>query len=169
MFKSQFVISRSGASTLSEITALGKPTILIPYKFAKNNHQEKNAKWLVNKGAGIMLLEEELTVESSLFWRLMCEYYYNAINNSKSSSKRIETMQEILEDIIAPLPALSLLLKTNIEQQNEYIANQLLEIVRFSDLSNEAGRLKISKYLYFLVCVYLLFDKHKLRRLFMKL
>ncbi len=64
MFKSQFVISRSGASTLSEITALGKPTILIPYKFAKNNHQEKNAKWLVNKGAGIMLLEDELTVEN---------------------------------------------------------------------------------------------------------
>ena len=64
MFKSQFVISRSGASTLSEITALGKPSILIPYKFAKNNHQEKNAKWLIDKGAGAMLLEDELTVEN---------------------------------------------------------------------------------------------------------
>jgi len=64
MFKSQFVISRSGASTLSEISALGKPSILIPYKFAKNNHQEKNAKWLIDKGAGTMLLENELTVEN---------------------------------------------------------------------------------------------------------
>ena len=64
MFKSQFVISRSGASTLSEITALGKPSILIPYKFAKNNHQEKNAKWLIDKGAGTMLLEDELTVKN---------------------------------------------------------------------------------------------------------
>ena len=64
MFKSQFIISRSGASTLSEISALGKPSILIPYKFAKNNHQEKNAKWLIDKGAGTMLLENELTVEN---------------------------------------------------------------------------------------------------------
>ena len=61
MFKCQFVISRSGSSTLSEMTALGKPAILIPYKFAKNNHQQKNAEWLVNKGAGIMLLEDELS------------------------------------------------------------------------------------------------------------
>ena len=37
---------------------------MIPYKFAKNNHQEKNAKWLVNKRAGIMLLEDELTIEN---------------------------------------------------------------------------------------------------------
>ena len=64
MFESQFVISRSGASTLSEITALGKPSILIPYKFAKNNHQEKNAKWLIDKKAGEILLEDELTEES---------------------------------------------------------------------------------------------------------
>ena len=64
MYKCQFVISRSGASTLSEISALGKPSILIPYKFAKNNHQEKNAKWLTDKGGGTMLLEDELTVEN---------------------------------------------------------------------------------------------------------
>ena len=64
MFESQFVISRSGASTLSEIKALGKPSILIPYKFAKNNHQEKNAKWLIDKKAGEILLEVELTEES---------------------------------------------------------------------------------------------------------
>lgn len=61
MYKSKFVICRAGASTLSEITTLGKPSILIPYKFAKNNHQEKNASWLVSKGAGIILREDELT------------------------------------------------------------------------------------------------------------
>ena len=61
IFKSQFVISRSGSSTLSEITSLGRPAILIPYKFAKNNHQEKNAEWLVSKGGGKMILENEIT------------------------------------------------------------------------------------------------------------
>ena len=61
MFESQLVISRSGSSTLSEITTLGKPAILIPYKFAKNNHQEKNANWLVKKGGAKMFLENDLT------------------------------------------------------------------------------------------------------------
>ena len=61
MFKSNFIISRSGASTLSEIITLGKASILIPYKLAKNNHQEKNAKWLVKKGGAKMFLENDLT------------------------------------------------------------------------------------------------------------
>ena len=35
------------------------------YKFAKNNHQEKNAKWLIDKKAGEMLLEDKLTEEKN--------------------------------------------------------------------------------------------------------
>ena len=62
MFKSHLVISRAGASSLSEIAALGKPAILVPYKFAKNNHQIKNAKWFVEKGAGIILKEKDLNI-----------------------------------------------------------------------------------------------------------
>ncbi len=61
IFKSQFVVSRSGASSLSEITALGKPALLIPYKFSKNNHQLKNAKWFVKNGCGSYLEENKLT------------------------------------------------------------------------------------------------------------
>ena len=64
MFKSQLVISRSGASTLSEIITLGKASILIPYKLAKSNHQEENAKWLERKKASVIILEDELTKEN---------------------------------------------------------------------------------------------------------
>ena len=64
MFKSQLVISRSGASTLSEIITLGKPSILIPYKLAKNNHQEENAKWLERNKASVIIKEDKLTKEN---------------------------------------------------------------------------------------------------------
>lgn len=55
------VISRAGATTLSEICATGKPSILIPYPYAAANHQETNALKLQRLGAGIMIKDSELT------------------------------------------------------------------------------------------------------------
>jgi UDP-N-acetylglucosamine--N-acetylmuramyl-(pentapeptide) pyrophosphoryl-undecaprenol N-acetylglucosamine transferase len=49
--KADLVISRAGATTLSEIAIFGKPSILIPFPHAANNHQFKNAKILENKRA----------------------------------------------------------------------------------------------------------------------
>ncbi len=57
------VISRSGASSLAEITALGLPSILIPSPNVTNNHQEANARSLVNAGAAELILEKDLTGE----------------------------------------------------------------------------------------------------------
>ncbi|MDY6854344.1 MAG: undecaprenyldiphospho-muramoylpentapeptide beta-N-acetylglucosaminyltransferase [Thermodesulfobacteriota bacterium] len=54
------VICRAGATTLSEITLFGKASILIPFSFAANNHQEKNARVLLNKEAAKMILERDL-------------------------------------------------------------------------------------------------------------
>jgi len=58
------VISRAGATTLAEITALGKPSILIPYPYAAAKHQEFNAMKLREMGAAYMLPEEQMTGES---------------------------------------------------------------------------------------------------------
>lgn len=60
---SDIIISRCGASTLSEITALGKPSILIPYPYATDNHQEYNARALEKSGAAIVILERDLNAE----------------------------------------------------------------------------------------------------------
>ena len=54
------VIARSGAGTVSEIAAVGRPSILIPLKIAMDNHQEANAEGLVEAGAADMLLEDNL-------------------------------------------------------------------------------------------------------------
>ena len=55
------VICRAGASSLSEIQALGKPSILIPSPNVTENHQYHNAMALVNKNAAILIEEKNLT------------------------------------------------------------------------------------------------------------
>jgi UDP-N-acetylglucosamine--N-acetylmuramyl-(pentapeptide) pyrophosphoryl-undecaprenol N-acetylglucosamine transferase len=57
------VVSRAGATTLAEITALGKPAILIPYPHAAGRHQEFNAIKLGEMGAAYVMLESEMTGE----------------------------------------------------------------------------------------------------------
>lgn len=56
------VVSRSGATTLAELTRLGKPAILVPYPHAAANHQELNALAMVDAGAARMVRDSELTV-----------------------------------------------------------------------------------------------------------
>lgn len=58
------VIGRSGASTLSELQALGKPSILIPSPYVTENHQYHNAMALVENGAALILEEKNLTPDS---------------------------------------------------------------------------------------------------------
>ena len=57
------VISRAGAMTISELSALGLPSILIPYPQATDNHQFYNAKFLVDKNAAEMILDKDLEPE----------------------------------------------------------------------------------------------------------
>jgi UDP-N-acetylglucosamine--N-acetylmuramyl-(pentapeptide) pyrophosphoryl-undecaprenol N-acetylglucosamine transferase len=68
--RADMVVSRAGATTVSELAALGKPSILIPYPFAANRHQETNALMLVRVGGAEMILEQDLSGES-LAERLM--------------------------------------------------------------------------------------------------
>ncbi len=63
MAAADLVICRSGAMTLSELSVLGKPSILIPSPNVTNDQQTKNAKLLSSGGAAILLSEEELTEE----------------------------------------------------------------------------------------------------------
>jgi UDP-N-acetylglucosamine--N-acetylmuramyl-(pentapeptide) pyrophosphoryl-undecaprenol N-acetylglucosamine transferase len=55
------IISRSGATTLAELTRLGKPAVLIPYPYAAANHQELNASAMVEAGAAVMIKDAELS------------------------------------------------------------------------------------------------------------
>ncbi|MCP4681436.1 MAG: undecaprenyldiphospho-muramoylpentapeptide beta-N-acetylglucosaminyltransferase [Desulfobacterales bacterium] len=70
--RADLVISRAGATTISELAVLGKPSILIPYPYATNQHQDINARSLVGVGAAKMISQGELDGESIA--RLMMGY-----------------------------------------------------------------------------------------------
>lgn len=60
MAAADLVVSRAGAMTISEITVLGKPSVLVPLKIAANDHQLFNAKVMEDNGASVIIYEDEL-------------------------------------------------------------------------------------------------------------
>ena len=66
MAAADVVMCRAGASTISELTAIAKPSILVPSPNVTNNHQEKNARVLANQGAAILLREKDCVGDTLL-------------------------------------------------------------------------------------------------------
>jgi UDP-N-acetylglucosamine--N-acetylmuramyl-(pentapeptide) pyrophosphoryl-undecaprenol N-acetylglucosamine transferase len=63
MARAHLIIARSGASTLSELTVIGRPAILIPYPFAMDDHQAANADVLQKAGAAWVIRQDALSAE----------------------------------------------------------------------------------------------------------
>ena len=59
MRAADLVICRAGASTISELTALGQPAIIVPSPNVVHNHQERNARVLADAGGAVMILEKD--------------------------------------------------------------------------------------------------------------
>ena len=102
------MVSRSGATTISELTVLGLPTIFIPSPYVTNNHQYKNAMDLVNNKAGLIIEEKEISkakLINTIDKLLTDEKTYQEIKNNllnigiKNSSSRIyNTLKEMIMD-----------------------------------------------------------------------
>lgn len=105
MAAADMIICRAGATTLAEVTARGIPAILIPYPYASENHQEHNAKSLVNGGAAVMILDRALQGE------LLKDQVLELLDNSGRLATMHEKSLELgrpraLEDILNILEAL---------------------------------------------------------------
>ena len=83
------IITRAGASTMSEILALNIPSIFIPSPYVTNNHQYKNAMDLVSKNAGLMLEEKDLTKDNLI----------NLIDKTLSDKESYKTIKNNLKDL----------------------------------------------------------------------
>jgi len=68
-------ICRAGASTLAELSASGRASVLVPYPFAAENHQEYNARALAERGAARLILDRDLTGEG--IWQQIAELTSN--------------------------------------------------------------------------------------------
>ena len=61
--ESDLIVSRAGATTCAELIASGKPSLLVPFAGASENHQEPNARELERAGGAEVILEKDLTPE----------------------------------------------------------------------------------------------------------
>ena len=95
MAAADLVICRAGASTIGELTALGKPAILVPSPFVAANHQYKNAKVLADRG-GVELIEEKDCTGEGL---------YKAALELLSDGGRRAAMGRALKELASPYAA----------------------------------------------------------------
>lgn len=83
------IVSRAGASTLSEIIALQIPSILIPSPYVPNNHQYKNAVDLVEKNAALLIEEKNLS------GKLLVDKIDELINNKELYNEMKENLKKL--------------------------------------------------------------------------
>lgn len=81
------IVTRAGASTLSEIISLEVPSILIPSPYVTDNHQYKNAMDLVNKDAALIIEEKDLSVVKLI----------NMIDSVLNDESKVKTIKENLK------------------------------------------------------------------------
>ncbi len=92
LLKSQMVISRAGASTLAELTAMGRPAILVPLGIAADDHQTANAARVEAAGGGWVIPEQDFTVErlAALLGKL-----YEDMGDMHSASDQMRTLARL--------------------------------------------------------------------------
>lgn len=108
MAAADVVLCRAGASTISEITAIAKPSVLVPSPNVTANHQEKNARVLADQGAAILLREQDCgehtlydTVELLMQERDRRDAMVRALNAMavpNAGEKIYQTLREIMRD-----------------------------------------------------------------------
>ena len=88
MAAADVIISRAGASSCNEIAASGTPCILIPSPNVTDNHQEKNARAIADRGGAVLVLEKECTAQK----------LYDEVKAILSDKQRQKEMSEALRE-----------------------------------------------------------------------
>ena len=104
MRAADLVICRAGASTVSEITALAVPAIVVPSPYVPNNHQEKNARILEQRGGAQVILEADCT--GDMLYRAAAEILGNeerraAMRRGMASMGILNATERIYDTVMA--------------------------------------------------------------------
>ncbi len=99
------LVSRAGATILSEIAVCRKPALLVPFPFATDNHQEKNARTLEKLGAARLLLDRDLngTSLAEALTTLNNPTTLKQMADAMASSRPVDVEQRIYDQIAAIL------------------------------------------------------------------
>lgn len=101
---SKLVIARAGASTVAELAALGRPAIFIPFPFAADDHQTRNAEALERAGAALCIQERDLDRDAMvriIRQLLGDEERLRAMGEASRSVGKPEAAAEIVDDLMA--------------------------------------------------------------------
>jgi UDP-N-acetylglucosamine--N-acetylmuramyl-(pentapeptide) pyrophosphoryl-undecaprenol N-acetylglucosamine transferase len=90
--RSDLLLCRSGASTVAEIMAAGKPAIFVPFPRAADDHQKRNAEALERAGAALMIEEANVT----------CERLVDAVASLLGDKPRLEKMSAAAKSLAHP-------------------------------------------------------------------
>ena len=90
------VISRSGAGTINELIETEKPSILIPYPYSKNNHQEKNAIILAEKGGSVLINQNKIS--KVVFEETLERIFKKKLKNGKIQYEILDLMKKNMEN-----------------------------------------------------------------------
>ncbi|WP_431472215.1 undecaprenyldiphospho-muramoylpentapeptide beta-N-acetylglucosaminyltransferase [Nonlabens sp. SCSIO 43208] len=82
-----FIISRSGAGTISELCIVGKPVIFIPSPHVAEDHQTKNAQAIVQENAAVMIKESDLEQNFMTLWKGLIQDFQKQETLSKNIKK----------------------------------------------------------------------------------
>lgn len=99
--KSDLVIGRAGAGTIAEITALGKPSILVPFPYAAHNHQFENARILEQQGASVLIEDKDATAEklANTLTNLLDKDKLDTMSTNARKLGRPEASKEIVDEL----------------------------------------------------------------------
>lgn len=105
--RASLVVARSGASTVAELAAAGKPALLVPFAAATDDHQRKNADAMASAGGAVVLNEWDLDVEGKLLGTLTGLMSNPARLATMSTAARSQAHPDAAERIARKLAALA--------------------------------------------------------------
>lgn len=92
MAAADLVMCRAGASTVSELTYMHKPTVFVPSPFVTNNHQYKNAKVVADAGGAVLIEEKDLSAQLLL----------DEVKRILSSKGELQRMSDAMKSLASP-------------------------------------------------------------------
>ncbi|MGA7242497.1 MAG: undecaprenyldiphospho-muramoylpentapeptide beta-N-acetylglucosaminyltransferase [Terracidiphilus sp.] len=104
--QANLVMARSGASTVAELAAAGKPALLVPFAAAADDHQTRNAEEMVKAGAAVMLKEPDLADHGKVLDCLVQLLGSHERLASMSAAARTQSHPQAAEDIANRLVSL---------------------------------------------------------------
>ena len=98
---SDFIISRAGAGSVSELCIVGKPVIFVPSPYVAEDHQTKNAKAIVDENAALMIAQEDLEVDfKNKFSQLVASVdKQNRLSNNIKKLALVNATKEIADEV----------------------------------------------------------------------